>query len=432
MNARSALFDLYGDHLARRGSRAPVASLVRLLAPLGITEPAARTAVSRMVRQGWLTPVRCGPGLAGYALTPRAASRLDEAAERIYRRGDLAWDGQWHVLVVERIRDRARRGRVRAALGYLGYAPLDETTWISPRPSVELDALLEAERLRAERFLASYDGDAGGLLARTWDLDGLARAYQRWLAQAHELIAAVGPDAADPAVFALRSSLVHEWRKFLFTDPGFPAALLPPNWPGHQAARVFQAESARLLPGRVPVRGLLPEDRRSGALGAVSPGHDAAVHLGAGADDLLGDLHQVGGHLLGLTAVRRPPPDRVAAAPHGQPIPDREHRHALGRLLGAEETTTEPALDEHLLQRPGRPSWRQAGAPQRLRHDAGRHGLREPHRLSGYLPATEPRTGQVLPPPPGRQPSHYLKPAPAHRVGSGSAGHRRQVVLPAI
>jgi phenylacetic acid degradation operon negative regulatory protein len=249
VNARSALFDLYGDHLRSRGSQAPIASLVRLLAPLGITEPAARTAVSRMVRQGWLAPVRCGPGLAGYALTSRAARRLDEAAERIYRRGDPHWDGRWHVLVVERIRDRARRGRVRAALGYLGYAPLDETTWISPRPSVELDPLLQAERLRAERFLASYDGDARGLLARTWDLDGLARAYQRWLAQARELIAAVGPEAADPAIFASRSALVHEWRKFLFTDPGFPAALLPPDWPGHEAARVFQAESARLLPG---------------------------------------------------------------------------------------------------------------------------------------------------------------------------------------
>jgi phenylacetic acid degradation operon negative regulatory protein len=249
VNARSALFDLYGDHLARRGSEAPVAALVRLLAPLGITEPAVRTAVSRMVRQGWLAPVRCGPGLAGYALTPRAASRLDEAAERIYRRGGPSWDGQWHVLVIERVSDRARRGRVRAALRYLGYAPLDETTWISPRPSVELDPLLAAERLRAERFVAAYDGDARGLLARAWDLDGLARAYQRWLEMAGGLIAAAGPDAPDAAVFALRSSLVHEWRKFLFTDPGFPAALLPPHWPGHEAARVFDAESARLLPG---------------------------------------------------------------------------------------------------------------------------------------------------------------------------------------
>jgi phenylacetic acid degradation operon negative regulatory protein len=247
VNARSALFDLYGDHLRSRGSQAPVASLVRLLAALGITEPAARTAVSRMVRQGWLAPVRAGK--RGYALTPRAARRLDEAAERIYRRGDPAWDGRWHLLVIERLRDRAHRDRVRAALGYLGYAPLGEMTWISPRPSAELDPLLEAERLRAERFVASYDGDPRGLLARAWDLDGLARAYQRWLAQASELIAAAGPGTSDPAVFALRSALVHEWRKFLFTDPGFPAALLPPAWPGHEAARMFRTESARLLPG---------------------------------------------------------------------------------------------------------------------------------------------------------------------------------------
>jgi DNA-binding transcriptional regulator PaaX len=46
VDARSALFDLYGDHLRPRGARAPVAALVRLLAPLGITAPAVRTAVS--------------------------------------------------------------------------------------------------------------------------------------------------------------------------------------------------------------------------------------------------------------------------------------------------------------------------------------------------------------------------------------------------
>ena len=78
MNARSALFDLYGDHLRARGGQAPVAALVRLLAPLGVAAPAVRTAVSRMVRQGWLEPVRLA-GRPGYALTPRAVRRLDEA-----------------------------------------------------------------------------------------------------------------------------------------------------------------------------------------------------------------------------------------------------------------------------------------------------------------------------------------------------------------
>src|SRR3954453_12727742 len=68
MHARSALFDLYGDHLRSRGDRAPVASLVRLLAPLGVTAAAVRTAISRMVRQGWLDPERLAEG-PGYALT---------------------------------------------------------------------------------------------------------------------------------------------------------------------------------------------------------------------------------------------------------------------------------------------------------------------------------------------------------------------------
>ena len=247
VNARSALFDLYGDHLRTRGAQAPVASLVRLLAPLGIAGPAVRTAVSRMVRQGWLTPVRLDGG-PGYALTPRASRRLDEAAERIYARGDPRWDGRWHVLIMERVRDRTRRERVRAALHYLGYAPLAELTWISPRPSVELDALLAAEGLRAERFSASYAGDPLGLLERAWDLDRLARAYRHWLVTAGELTAGVGPDAADEVVFARRSTLVHEWRKFLFSDPGLPAPLLPAQWPGREAADLFHAESARLLP----------------------------------------------------------------------------------------------------------------------------------------------------------------------------------------
>jgi len=247
VHARSALFDLYGDHLRARGSQAPVSALVRLLAPLDIAAPAVRTAISRMVRQGWLAPVRLAGG-RGYTLTSRASQRLDEAAERIYRRGDQHWDGCWHVVIVERLRDRARRERTRAGLLYLGYAPLTETTWISPRASVELDALLAAERLRAELFHASYGGDPRGLVARAWDLDGLARAYRRWLASAGGLVATAGPAASDEAVFALRSTLVHEWRKFLFSDPGLPVALLPSAWPGHDASRLFRAESARLWP----------------------------------------------------------------------------------------------------------------------------------------------------------------------------------------
>src|SRR5918911_1281310 len=99
MQARSALFDLYGDHLRPRGGVAPIAALVRLLAPLDIAAPAVRTAVSRMVRQGWLRPEK-PPAGPGYPLPAKATLRLDDAAARIYRTRPGDWDGRWHLLVV--------------------------------------------------------------------------------------------------------------------------------------------------------------------------------------------------------------------------------------------------------------------------------------------------------------------------------------------
>ncbi len=176
MNARSALFDLYGDHLRARGGRAPVAALVRLLAPLGVAAPAVRTAVSRMVRQGWLEPVRLPEG-PGYALSPRAVRRLDDSAARIYRTQDASWDGTWHLMVTDLPGERSRRDRLRAGLTFLGYAQLDDATWIGARWSEEVDGLLEVEGLRAERFAARHDGDSLGLVRRAWDVEGLARSY---------------------------------------------------------------------------------------------------------------------------------------------------------------------------------------------------------------------------------------------------------------
>jgi phenylacetic acid degradation operon negative regulatory protein len=266
VNARSALFDLYGDHLRARGGQAPVAALVRLLAPLGVAAPAVRTAVSRMVRQGWLEPVRLAGG-PGYALTTRAVRRLDDAAARIYRTRATDWDGTWHLIVTTLPGERSRRDRLRAGLTFLGYAQLDDATWIGPRWSEEVDLLLETEGVRAERFVARHDGDTTGLVRRAWDIEGLSRAYLRWLAEARALTAAVPPrdgetgaehaagevsdvgraGEADERAFAARSHLVHEWRKFLFLDPGLPRVLLPEGWAGDAAAAYFDAESTRLL-----------------------------------------------------------------------------------------------------------------------------------------------------------------------------------------
>jgi phenylacetic acid degradation operon negative regulatory protein len=251
VQARSALFDLFGDHLRTRGSCAPVAALVRLLAPLDVAAPAVRTAVSRMVRQGWLRPVRLPAG-PGYELTPKAARRLDDASARVYRTRREDWDGRWHLLVLTGPADRAARTRLAASLSFLGFGELGGHTWISPRAVAEVATVVEEAGARAEEFLAEHTGGTAGaadLVRRSWDLDALGKAYLRFVQDMTPAMEAAGTDATDEQAFAARSELVHTWRRFLFSDPGLPPSLLPDGWPGTAAAAFFDSHATRLSPG---------------------------------------------------------------------------------------------------------------------------------------------------------------------------------------
>jgi len=246
VRARAALFDVYGGYLRSRGSAAAIASLVRLLEPLGFGAPAIRTAVSRMVRQGWLAPVRLPAG-PGYALTTRAELRLDEAAARIYRTRPSTWDGTWHVVVLTEPPSRGIRDRLAPSLRLLGYGPLGSAGWVAPRRSPELADVLAVERLTARQFHGTLEGDDADLAAKAWDLDALGAAYTAFVEEWRPMVSEV--DAAPPAeAFATSIRLLHDWRRFLFRDPGLPPSLLPADWPGTTAAGFFDRHTARLAP----------------------------------------------------------------------------------------------------------------------------------------------------------------------------------------
>ncbi|MGC9667885.1 PaaX family transcriptional regulator C-terminal domain-containing protein [Planosporangium sp. 12N6] len=250
MQARSALFDLYGDYLRPRGGRAPVAALVRLLAPLGIAAPAVRTAVSRMVRQGWLHPLRLSTG-PGYLLTPKAARRLDEAAARIYRTTDNSWDGRFDLVVIDPPAQRADRGRIASNLSFLGYGSIDASTWVAARTTDEVETLLNEAGIRFERFAASHAGGVDGavsLVRRAWDLAEIGAAYEEFVRELTPTVSAISATSDDEDAYAARFTLVHAWRAFLFRDPQLPSELLPDPWPGTDAARFFDSHATRLRP----------------------------------------------------------------------------------------------------------------------------------------------------------------------------------------
>lgn len=250
MQARSALFDLFGDHLRTRGGRAPVAALVRLLSPLQIAAPAVRTAISRMVRQGWLLPVRVEGG-PGYQLSVRAVQRLDDAVSRIYRTGRPSWDGRFDLVVMTLPEARGDRARVASTLSFLGYGRIDPSTWVSPRASDEVDTLLKEACIPFERFTATHAAGTSGaaaLVRRAWDLAALGSAYDHFVAQQTDAMSVVSRHSSDEIAYAARFRLVHEWRTFLFRDPLLPPALLPAPWAGTAAADFFDRHEVRLRP----------------------------------------------------------------------------------------------------------------------------------------------------------------------------------------
>jgi phenylacetic acid degradation operon negative regulatory protein len=270
MQARSALFDLYGDYLRPRGGRAPVAALVKLLAPLGIAPPAVRTAVSRMVRQGWLHPLRLVSG-PGYLLTPKAARWLDEAAARVYRTGRMSWDGRFDLVL---LRSPVSRRDARR-LSFLGYGMLGEHAWVAPRAAEEVDAVLTDLGVGFERFTASHAAGLPGaaeVVSRAWNLDEIGRSYADFMTDLRPLVTAVTARSSDEDAYAARFRLVHAWRSFLFRDPQLPPSLLPSRWPGVAAASFFDKHATRLRPAADRyVERCLASVTRSGRVGFSEP-----------------------------------------------------------------------------------------------------------------------------------------------------------------
>lgn len=247
MHARSALFDVYGDHVRTRGGSAPVAALVNLLAPLGINAPAVRTAISRMVRQGWLIAADLD-GQRGYTLTTRAMRRLDESAVRIYRTRHRTWDGKLDLVLFTPPAARRARTALATALRFHGYGPLSPGNWVSPWPVAELDTTFEEAGVEFDRFSSHHYGDTVALTRRAWDLDALANRYRNFVSDLEPIVNLVGAGTPDETAYTARCQLVHAFRVFLFSDPQLPAELCPPQWAGSAAAAFFDAQAARLRP----------------------------------------------------------------------------------------------------------------------------------------------------------------------------------------
>jgi phenylacetic acid degradation operon negative regulatory protein len=258
---RHLIVTVYGLYARSDGGWLSVASLIGLLADLGIDEPAVRSSISRLKRRGILTARRHG-GAAGYELSDEALAILREGDERIFRRKRATLADGW-ILAVFSVpeSERHRRHVLRSQLTRLGFGTAAPGVWIAPAHLYDATA----EMLRrlgldsyADLFRADHlaFGDLAAKVRGWWDLDELHRQYQEFIdAHAPVLRREGGPPAGREA-FADYVRALTDWRRLPYLDPGLPEELLPEGWIGIRAADLFFSLRARLEePARAHVTG---------------------------------------------------------------------------------------------------------------------------------------------------------------------------------
>jgi phenylacetic acid degradation operon negative regulatory protein len=242
------LLTLLGDYWWQRTESLPSAALVALLAEFGVSDSAARAALSRLTRNKLLVTSRSGRRTF-VQLSDRAAQILDEGARHIFSFGRISqpWDGTWSLLAFSIPEDnRAVRDALRKQLRWLGFAPLYDGLWLAPRDQVgEVVALLKDLGITtATTFRATAIAGAGpdGLPQRAWDLDDLRARYEEFIEFAERLHGRAMAGRMSPVeALVARTRLMDEWRAFPALDPDLPAELLPPAWPRAAARDLFIA-----------------------------------------------------------------------------------------------------------------------------------------------------------------------------------------------
>lgn len=249
--AKSLVMTVFGDAITPYGGSAWLGSLIALLAPLGISERLVRTAVFRLVEEGWLEASRSGRR-SQYRLSAQAEQRFLRAHQRVYAPIAQPWDGQWTLVLADAgMLERSERLALKKALAWEGYGELAPGLLARPGgdEAVLADVLVQNGAQGKVRVMRATDAGLpvavglGTALEDCWPLDEVRRAYRQFQQMHLPLLEAIGsmdkagsPVAIDATdAFCVRTLLVHAYRRVQLHDPQLPLSLLGTDWPAQAA-----------------------------------------------------------------------------------------------------------------------------------------------------------------------------------------------------
>jgi phenylacetic acid degradation operon negative regulatory protein len=146
-------------------------------------------------------------------------------------------------------RKRNQRDRIRTTLSFLGFGSIANGVYVSARDRRE-EVLRVINEQGVESEVSVHFGDLvwpepeSRLVARAWRLKELSTQYLKFTEGCRAALTQVRRQLrlrqlTDQDAFRRRFQLTHEYRHLLFGDPDLPPELLPSNWTGHAARRIF-------------------------------------------------------------------------------------------------------------------------------------------------------------------------------------------------
>lgn len=252
------VFNLFADYiLPYRNGWAWTHELLYLLNLLGVSDRAARTTLSRMKQQGWFDTIKDGRR-SRYEITDTGREIIAQGDKRIFETPIDNWDGEWQVVVYSLPEEkRPLRNELRKKLVWFGFGNLAPGTWVGAHNrQAELEKIVTEMGIRGQVSL--FNGRRVGLMtdeeivAKCWDLDTLEQEYAefvgRWKARLEGQETEIATMSAEER-FRTRFLLTFDFQPFPRKDPNLPTILLPEDWPGFTARRLFTAYRLKLNEG---------------------------------------------------------------------------------------------------------------------------------------------------------------------------------------
>ncbi|MBA4538625.1 phenylacetic acid degradation operon negative regulatory protein PaaX [Bacillus aquiflavi] len=249
MKPRSLMFTLYGEYIQYYGGEIWVGSLIQLMNRFGVSESSVRGAILRMV-QNHLLRVRKIGNKSYYSVTEQGGRRVEDGVKRVYAAPSPLWDGKWRILMYSFPEEkRELRNEIRKELSWTGFGMISNSTWVSPNPledqvrqMIKNYHIEDYTMLFSSATVVSHSNQY--VIDKGWDLQHISDEYDRFIQQYEPKFdelreKALNNSLTDEECFIERTQIVHEYRKFLFQDPGFPRDLLPENWSGTKARELF-------------------------------------------------------------------------------------------------------------------------------------------------------------------------------------------------